>query len=361
MKRRAITGKLVLPDHVLSGGAVVFTDGIIEYAGPADDVELPANRVDAGERLIAPGFVDIHCHGGGGVMGHEDPGAVAEFHRRHGTTSLLCTFYRNLSHDAIAEGLRKVAECKAPNLAGVHMEGPYLNPEYGSKMVPGETVDEHFYKPILETGLVRQWTYAPEMPGTSKFARDVAKAGTVPAIGHSAASPAKVAEAVCDGTRIVTHLMNATGCSVTPTRYAGTLEVSFDIAAMVFDELYFELILDKAGIHVRHEMVDFIIKAVGLDRLVGVTDHMPLSGGGAGDDSDVTIENGELCGSRLTMDSVARNFRALGLDTAEVFRVVSLNPARAINIDDSVGSLERGKRANILLVDELFKEVEIVE
>lgn len=358
MTRRAILGDLVLPDRVLRGGAVVVADGIIEYAGPADGVALPDDQIQAGDRLVAPGFVDIHCHSGGDAMSHDDPEAVAAYQRRFGTTGLLLTFYRNLSDDEVLEGLRKIKACPAPSILGVHMEGPYLNPEYGSKKQPFADVDPAFYRQVIDSGLVRQWTYAPEMPGTSAFAREIAAAGIVPAIGHSAASPAEVDQAVRDGARIVTHLMNATGSSISPTRYGGTIEVSFDIAAMRHNNVFFEVIFDRECIHVRREMVEFILKACGVDFVVGITDCMA---GGTDDGRDVTIENGALCGSRLTMSSVARNFLSLGLPLHDVFKVVSRNPARAIGMDDCVGSLLKGRRADLLLIDAELNNVEVVE
>ncbi len=358
MNRRAILGALVLPDRVIRDGAVIIADGIIEYAGPSVGVALPETRIDVGDRLVAPGFVDIHCHSGGQAMSHDDPAAVAAYQRRTGTTGLLLTFYRNLSNEQVLEGLRKIKESKIPNVLGVHMEGPYLNPEYGSKKQPWTPVDPEFYRQVIASGLVRQWTYAPEMEGTSAFAREIAAAGIVPAIGHSAASPAQVDQAVRDGAGIVTHLMNATGCSVSPTRYGGTIEVSFDIAAMRHHNIFFEVIFDRDCIHVRREMVEFIIKSAGIDFVVGITDCMA---GGVDDGRDVTIENGGLCGSRLTMASVARNFRSLGLPLHEVFKVVSLNPAKAIRMDKLVGSLTKGRRADLLLIDAELNNVEVVE
>ncbi len=358
MNRRAIIGDLVLPDRILRGGAVVIADGVIEYAGPADGATLPDNQIQAGDRLIAPGFVDIHCHAGAGVMSHDDPAAVAAYHRRHGTTGLLLTFYRSLSNDQVLEGLQKIAACQAPNVLGVHMEGPYLNPEYGAKKQPFSPVDPVFYRQVINSGLVRQWTYAPEMPGTSAFAREIAAAGIVPAIGHSAASPAEVDQAVRDGARIVTHLMNATGCSISPTRYGGTIEVSFDIAAMRHDKLFFEVIFDREGIHVRREMIEFILKTAGMDFVVGITD---CGVGGLDDGRDVVGQGRALSGTRLTMSGVARNFLSLGLPLQDVFRIVALNPARAIGMGDRIGSLAQGRRADLLLIDAEINNIEVVE
>lgn len=358
MNKRAIIGDLILPDRILRGGAVVVADGLIEYAGPADDATLPDNQLQAGRRLIAPGFVDIHCHAGGTTMSHEDPATAAAYHHQHGTTGLLLTFYRNLSDNEVLEGLQKIKSCKAPNILGVHMEGPYLNPEYGSKKQSFAPVDPTFYRQVIDFDRVRQWTYAPEMPGTSAFAQEIAAAGIVPAIGHSAASPAEVDQAVRDGARIVTHLMNATGCSIQPCRSGGIVEVSFDVAAMRHRNLFFEVIFDRECVHVRREMIEFILRAVGVDSVVGITDCMA---GGVDDGRDIAIVNGELSGSRLTMNHVARNFLSLGLPLQDVFKVVSLNPARAIGMSDRVGSLQKGRRADLLLIDAELNHVEVIK
>ena len=133
MDSYTLLGSLVLPDRIVPDGVLEVENGVIKYAGRACGTEIPhgARRVDG---LIAPGFVDIHCHAGGKFYCHDNPRAVAAHHLAHGTTSMLFTMYRRIP---IADMLKHTLEIKAllpelRNVLGVHLEGPYLNPDYGS-------------------------------------------------------------------------------------------------------------------------------------------------------------------------------------------------------------------------------------
>lgn len=342
-------GRVVLPDYVVDKGAVCVSDGVITYSGseylsPEADV-----IVDHSGKYIAPGFVDIHCHAGDEVYCHEDPVKMSRYHLAHGTTSLLCTLYRDLTHIQLIEGIEKIksAMSECTNIAGIHMEGPYLNPKYGAHVADSCNVNPDEYNEYIASGIVKQWTSAPEVDGVMELISQLSKSGIVPAIGHSMASPEEVREAHRRGARIVTHLFDATGASISPSRYDGTIETTFDVAALVCDNFYHEIICDKGGIHVRPDMVRLAIKAAGIDRIVAVTD---CCAGGIDDGSDVNIENGELNGSKMTMDQAARNFFALGLTVPEVFRVTAANPAAAVRLDYA-GTLSAGKRGDLLVLD----------
>lgn len=354
----AVLGRVLRKDIIINHGAVVVENGIITYAGEREKATLPEDCLDCKEKIIAPGFVDIHCHAGGAVWAYEDPEQMAEHHLKHGTTSLLCTLYRTLSHEQTLEAIEKITAAKkrCKNILGVHMEGPYLNPKYGSKSGTGEPVDSKKYKQIIDTGAVVQWTFSPEQPETDAFLTDIVKAGITPAIGHSAASPEQVFAACDGGARIITHLTNATGAAISPTRYAGTLEVSFDAAALLREDVYYELICDKNGIHVRYDLMRLILKIAGIDRVCAITDCCTDSE----DDTDVNFLDGELMGSKLTMDRAAKNFLNLGLSLCDVFKVCAYNPACAIGMQDKIGSIEKGKRADLLACDEQLNQVEVL-
>ena len=348
METYALLGAVVLEDRVVPDGAVIVENGTITYAGRASGICLPEN-VRETDGLIAPGFIDIHCHAGGEWYCHENPRAVAKYHLEHGSTGMLFTMYRSVPVEMM---IKHTYEIKAlmpelTNVLGVHLEGPYLNPVYGAGEGVEVPIRKDDYVTLAESGIIRQWTCSPEFDGAEEFIRDIASMGIVPAIGHSNASPEDVNRAVDAGARIVTHLFDATGSSVEPTRCRGTIETSFNTAVMIKDNLYYELICDKNGIHVRPEMAKLAIKTVGVDRIVGITDCCT----GSPDDSDVNMLGTDLMGSKMTMNMAAKNFYALGLTVPEVFRVCSLNPAKALGIDGAVGSLAPGKRADILILD----------
>ena len=347
-KSFALKGRLLQGERMLGDGAVLVRDGVIVYAGSS--VDAPKADYEQVDGILAPGFVDIHCHAAKQTFAHEDPAAVAEYHLAHGTTGMLLTLYRDLPHEKLLSAAAAIEGQMRPesNILGVHLEGPYLNPRYGTGHGGTVQVIEAEYKALAETGVIRQWTCAPEVPGTLDFIRYIVGKGIVPAIGHSEASPEQVRQAEEAGARIVTHLFDATGCSRPRTRWAGTLETDMATAALACDSYYYEIICDRDGIHVRPEFIRLAIKAAGMDRIVGITDCYV----GPEDGSDVNFDGTDLSGSKLTMDQVARNFQALGLRLPQVFQIVAENPARAIGMEALVGSLRAGCRGDVLVIDE---------
>ncbi len=353
-----VYGRLLLGDNIIEDGAVAVENGIIKYSGAEDGAPAIGEMIYA-DGIIAPGFVDIHCHAGGEYYAYENAKAVADHHLVSGTTGMLLTFYRDLGHANTVRYINNVKAEMVPgsNILGVHLEGPYLNPMYGAKAGFETPVDPEKYHEFAETGVIKQWTFAPEVEGIEEFLRYIVSKGIVPAIGHSAASPEQVYAAEKGGARIVTHLYDATGSSYMPTRWGGTIETSFNSAALLCDDFYYEIICDSLGIHVRPDMVKLTIKTVGIDRIVGITDACT----GSIDESDVNFLGSDLMGSKLTMDAVARNFKALGLSLVDVFKVVSENPAKAIRMSDVVGSLREGRRGDILIIDENINVKEVIK
>jgi len=353
IKNHTLYGSVVLRDRVVLRGAIAVKDGVITYAGERDSLpEVTGEAIDFGERIIAPGFVDIHCHAGGIYPVHVDPYKASRHHLEHGTTSMLCTIYRGFTTDEYLEFIDRIktAMPSCGNIKGVHLEGPYLNPRYGAEASEeGDRPIKENYMKLAATGLIKQWTSAPEVPGVHEFISDIASCGIVPSIGHSSASPEDVAEAARRGAKIVTHLFDATGKAIDPTRYDGTIEVSFNAAALLQDDMYYELICDEEEIHVRGDLVRLAAKCVGKDRLVAITDACE----GESDETDVNIVNGELYGSLLTMDRVARNVHALGFTLPETFAMTSTTPAKAIGLE-KIGELKEGFFADAVVLDADF-------
>ena len=354
-----VNADIVLEDHILRDGVIFIDQGRIQEIGKRDETLIPTDcEIIDGEGLFAgPGFVDIHCHAGGDFWAHQDPYKMAAFHLAGGSTSLNCTIYHDIGEDGAISAMKKIRkamdENKPGNIIGVHFEGPFFNPKYGARAKTIRPVNKREYQRYLaEAGdILRLWTVAPEIDNAREFITDVHAAGIPIAIGHSEASPEDVFWAVEHGATICTHIMDATGSSISPTRWGGTRECGFDEAVMLCDNVYCEIINDSGGIHVRPEMVRLIIKTVGIDFVVGITDSCT----GSLDDSDINLENGELCGSKMRMYQVARNFKNNGhLGMTDVFKVCSRNPARAVHEDHLVGTLEAGKKANIVIVDENY-------
>jgi len=353
-----IFGNIVLRDKVLANGVVIVDEGIIRFVGDRNKAKPHGRVIEASEMLVTPGFIDIHCHAGRNIWVYEDPGTVADYHLSHGTTSMLCTLYRNLPHEKLLASIALIKDTmqRYTNILGVHLEGPYLNPELGSVKSRETRIRKDEYIELAQTGIIRQWTFSPEIEGSDIFLKDIQKFGIIPAIGHSSASLEQVNRAVTNGVGIVTHLFNATGTCISPSRYAGTSEVSFDSACMLNNDLYYEIICDKQGIHVRPDMIKLLIKTVGIEKIIGITDCC------AGDlsDSDVNFFNNEIMGSNLTMDRVAMNLQKLGLSFSDIFKITAFNPACALAMENKIGSIRIGNYANLLITDENLNIYKII-
>ena len=344
--------KLVLKEKIIDGYLTV-SDGTIAYVG---EDRPSAEYVEIKNGYIAPGFIDIHCHTANSMLAGEDPIAAANFHLNHGTTTLLLSYYRDIPHRELIECLNKTKEamkvCK--NLYGAHLEGPYLNANLGFGQGTNDSPDKEKYDEYIKTGIVRHWTSAPEIKGVPEFIGDIASHGIIPAIGHSGATYDEVKAAYDNGARIVTHIFDAT--KAPESKYVGTLEVDFNEACMLMDDMYYEVICDSLWIHVRKAKFELLLKTVGVDRIVAITD---MSASPSEDGLDVNIVDGLLSGTSLTQDRVALNLYNAGYCLPDVFKMTSLNPAKALRLSDR-GEIAVGKRADLIVIDENAKLVKVL-
>ncbi|MEF3303112.1 N-acetylglucosamine-6-phosphate deacetylase [Paenibacillus sp. GYB003] len=367
-----VNAKLITPRAIVDDGIVVIEGERIADCGPKRTVAIPegAAIIDAGGRYVGPGFIDIHCHGGGGHWSWEEPNAFALAHLRHGTTGILPTLVYNQSREEMLAGVRTVLEARdgpyGPAMLGIHMEGPFINGKYGAVTSPIRPVDPDEYGELLALAgdFIKVWTFAPELPGQAEFAEAVSKYGIALSVGHSEADAETIFSFVRQGLRIGCHCTNASGTTPSPSRYGGTREVGVDEAVLVHDDIYAEVIPDALGIHVRPLMCRLIHKTKGTDKVIIITDAIDEAGLPAvpGDPyEDVRfIEGVGLSGSKLTMDRAVRNMmRHAGVGIVDAFAMASLNPAKALNLDREMGSLEKGKLANLVVVNESI-EVERV-
>ena len=340
--------RILLENEILDGYLSVC-DGVIEYVG----AECPKDETcEALDGIIAPGFVDIHCHSSYKNYAKSDPVEVADFHFSHGTTTMLLTYYRDIPHDELLACLEntKLAMERCKNLYGAHLEGPYLNANLGFGHGTNDSPDMKKCEEYIKIGVVRQWTSAPEIVGVPELISRLSECGIVPAIGHSAANYDQVKTAHECGARIATHLFDATRAPI--SAYVGTLEVDFNEACMLMDDMFYEVICDEKWIHVRREKLALLIKTVGIDRVVAITDMSAACMVGREDDGrDVAIYDGLLRGTKLTMDKVAKNLYNGGFTLHEIFKMTSLNPARALGLSDR-GAIREGMRADLILIGE---------
>ncbi len=316
-------------------------------------------------RMI-PGFVDVHTHGANGldfstVRNLDEILSLLDFYSSRGVTSLLPTLLTERD-EVIFKQMDLIYEASKinPTIKGIHLEGPFL-----SKVYKGAQLEECLQLPTIEKaslflekshGLFKYMTIAPELPGAKETIEYLVSKGVRVSCGHSDATFDETKMAYEAGASSITHTMNA--MKGIHQHFPSILS-----AALYFDGLYNEVILD--GIHVVPEMVEFLRKIKGNDKIIGVTDSLMAAGLPDGNyfigNTPITVKDhdckitatGVRAGSTLTMDRAFRNIKKFSsLNDVEASKMTSLNAARMLGMDDRIGSIELNKDADFLLTDE---------
>ncbi len=362
--------RLILENEILSDGALLIEDGRILKVGARGSFAAPqeAQRMDAEGLYIGPGFVDIHVHGGGGAEFFEEPLKAAEYFLRHGTTTILPSSKMRFDVDFCLESYDRIRAAQKAGgagraIAGVYMEGPFMNPKYGANPelnIWRGAIRPERYRPLVEGGgaLIKVWAVAPEREGLAPFMEYAKKVNPAVrfAIGHSEATPEQIEALKGFGFQIQTHCMDATGRI---SEWEGTRGSGPDEYCFLDEEMFAELICDSGGVHVSSTLQRLILKVKGLDRVVLITDSNvsdcePPQALKKYDDLSFDSK-GRLAGSRLTMDRAFRNImKHTGLGPREAFLLASRNPAKAIGMGEEIGTIEAGKRANLVFLDDGF-------
>ena len=373
-------GQIVLPGSVARGAVIVREGRIAEVLDAGAALPPEATLVDAGDGYISPGFVDLHVHGGAGgdfMDGTADAfHAALQSHARHGTTSMAVTttvarHEQILATLELTRQFRKSPDLNGSRVLGAHFYGPYFRYEARGAH-PAAAIRppvEHEFSQYLEYAddLVTA-TVAPELPGAKEFALACREKGVRTNVGHSWATFAQMTEAVAWGVRHIDHLYCAMSDKSKLRQFqmypmqGGVLE-----ATLYYDELTTEVIAD--GRHLDAGLLLLALKIKGLDRLALVTDCSraldmpdgreyligPLDGGEPlvkRDGVGMLPDNSALASSVEGMDHMIRTFQKLtGRPLWEVIRMASLTPARIAGRDRELGSLEKGKRADVVVFD----------
>ncbi|MCQ8239762.1 N-acetylglucosamine-6-phosphate deacetylase [Rhizosaccharibacter radicis] len=349
-----LDGQIVLPDRVMPGR--IRFGPFIETIDP-----LPS----APDRLVLPGFIDAHVHGGGGgdtIDGVDGIETLARFHLSHGTTTLLPTTITRPWPEVLAmlEAVRRVMESGVENgadIPGAHLEGPFISPQrLGAQPAFAVLPTPERVREALRTGAVRVVTMAPELEHAFEAAAAFVSAGVRVSLGHSQADHAQAAQmldhlSALGGVAAGTHLFNAmNGIAGRSPGLVGALLLSPDAHA--------ELILDTHHVHpasfrLAHAMLG--------DRLLLITDAMRAAGLGDGEselgghpvsirDGIARLRDGTLAGSVLTMDQAFRNALAAGMDIPAAARLTAGNAASYLGLADR-GALRPGLRADLVVMD----------
>ena len=368
-----INATLVMRDHLFPNGVLLMENGKITAFGESRKMEIPegCEIIDAEGKYVGPGFVDIHTHSDGKVFFYDDPKSVGH-HLKHGTTTILAALYFSMTTEEFVDAMGKIREAmKDPdcrNLCGIYMEGPYMNPKFGCDKEHNPwvgPVDREKYQPIIDAGwdLVKVWGLAPERENIVQFVQDVKakNPAAVFSVAHSEASPQEVEALMPYGLRIGTHHTNATGDRIFYPEVRG---VCVDEAVNYNREIYAELICDSMGIHVDPYMLRLVRRIKGDDRIILISDAYacdgPIPEGYDGVD-DINFDwEGEIAGSKLTLDIACRNaLKHLGASVVDVFRFASYNPAMAVGFYDR-GEIAVGKRADLVIVDHWMKVNKVI-
>lgn len=342
---------------------VAIDGGVVVDRGTRDGWRAlaPRDAVDGEGGCLAPGFIDIHGHGGGGATYDDGADAIATaraMHRAHGTTRAVVSLV-TASIDDLAQRAAIVAELAEadPTILGSHLEGPFLDPGHKGAHTASllRAPDAASVDRLLEAGrgTIRQVTIAPELDGADDAIRRFVDAGVAVAIGHTDADADAATRAFDAGATIVTHAFNA--MRGIHHRAPGPV-----VAALRDDRVTLELIPD--GVH-----VDLSLVAVAFDaapgRIALVTDAMAAAGASDGryelGGLDVEVadgvarlsDGGAIAGSTLTQDEALRNVVATGVELDAALTALSATPARAIGRRD-LGRLGIGSVADAVLLDE---------
>jgi len=344
----------------------------IAALGPGSPPDFPDEalslKLDAGGRILLPGFIDLHVHG---AVGHEVMDAsphglreMARFYARHGVTAFLATTW-TASQEGIRRALQTVDQVLGPvpegaTLLGVHLEGPYLNPDKCGAQDRNliRRADREEALSFLDSGIVKLVALAPEFPENLWLIDECVRRGITVSAAHTTAGYEVMQAAVKRGLSQVTHCYNA-------MRGLGHRDLGTVGAAMGIPELNCELICDNVHVHPVAQKILIDVKKPA--RVILVTDAIRGAGMPDGeyaiDERQVTIRDGEvrlpdgtIAGSVLTMERALRNvWQASGRSLNQVWRMSSLNAARAIGVSAHKGSLEVGKHADLVILDEEFQ------
>ncbi len=366
--------RIVLPEGVVENSALLIEGSRIASVAAAEPEQAAAASNNLSGLTLYPGMVDLHIHGAVGVdtmaASKEDLKRVSHFLAASGVTGWLPTLVPASSSDyenavrAIEELMKEqqaeVAGHSGARVLGVHYEGPFVNASqcgalHGAHFKAfGSSSDLDDLPAPHVSGAVRMMTVAPEVDGGIELIRELIGRGWIVSLGHTRADVETLDRALDAGAHHMTHFMNA----MPQLHHRAPGPVGWGLAR---DEVSCDLIAD--GVHVDQLMLRVLLRLKGSERLTLISDAIAAAGQGDGDyqiwgetiavrNGRTSNEKGSIAGSVITMLDAAKMMQSLGASEVELARMTATNPAQLLGIERDCGSIEVGKRADLVAIDQ---------
>lgn len=367
--------RLVLPEEVRDGASLLIEDGRIVSILEASDSSArayAARTIELDGLTLFPGFIDAHIHGAVGVDTMEatpdELHRVSKFLVQHGVTAWLPTLVPAPTEDykraarAVEELMREQDEVEGAGarVLGLHYEGPFVNSAQCGALRPthfrtfNSAAELDLLPTVKHASAVHMMTLAPEVEGCLALIEELKRRGWTISIGHTRAGLEVLDQAVTRGARHMTHFMNA----MSPLHHRAPGPVGW---GLVRDDVTCDLVAD--GVHLDQLTLRLILKCKTPQRVSLISDSVAPAGMGDGDynlwgetirvrEGRTSNEQGSIAGSVITLRDAARMMLSLGVPFQEVARMAAMNPARLLRLDQFCGSIEEGKRADLMALDE---------
>ncbi|EPY6467408.1 N-acetylglucosamine-6-phosphate deacetylase [Clostridium sporogenes] len=358
-----VNGKIIVGNEILQNKVLLFEKKIIDILD-RENVCLSKNDyiIDAKGLYISPGFIDVHIHGSGGkdVMDGEIESikVISNTIAKRGVTSFLPTTM-TMAKERIYKALDVIEQAMNMDLGGAkvlgaHLEGPFINPKYKGAQKVDFIKNPSFDFIKGYENVIKIITLAPEKDENFKFLKYIKEnTDIVLSIGHSDATYEQAMAAIDNGISRATHTFNA----MTPLNH----RKPGIIGAIMNTDISCELIADN--IHVHKGAINVLTKIKGKDKIILITDSMRAGCMNNGiwelggqkvivKNGSARLEDNTLAGSILTLDNAIKNMKNnIDASLCEIISMVTINPAKDINIYDKKGSIEKGKDSDIVIFD----------
>ena len=357
--------RIVLPNALIEDGTILIDDHHIVSIGDAPTmVSADVETLSVRGLTVLPGFIDVHIHGAAGVDVMEATAdglnEVSTYLATQGVTGWLATLvpgsdenYASVSA-AVGESMNHAAGAR---VLGIHYEGPFVNSaqcgalhtEYFKTYAGPRDLDS---LPVPDDA-VRMITMAPEVNGGVELVRELKRRGWVISIGHTRADLKMLDDACAAGARHMTHFMNA----MAPLHHRSPGPIAWGLSR---DDVTVDVIAD--GVHLDPFMLRLLMKIKGVNSISLISDAIAAAGKGDGDyqiwGETITVKDGRtanaagsIAGSVISMLDAVKLLHSLGVAYPDLAQMASLNPARLLGLDHDCGSIEIGKRADLVAID----------